>query len=163
MKQSPRAWYAKLSFVLEAVGFKRSNANSYLFVRNGSLGKLVLIYVDDLIIIGDNIDEITSLKHSLRQKFAINDIGVLKYFLSIEIATSQKGLFLNHRKYVLNLLQEAKMSDSKPSRTPLDNKLKLDIVDEPFSNITHYQRLVGKFIYLTTTRPNITYAVSIVS
>ncbi|KAM2227584.1 hypothetical protein ACFXTI_014379 [Malus domestica] len=66
IKQSPRAWYAKLSSVLEEVGFSRSNVDSSLFIRIGSLGKLVvLIYVDDLIITGDNMDEIVSLKQSL--------------------------------------------------------------------------------------------------
>ncbi|KAM2116752.1 hypothetical protein ACFX1R_010393 [Malus domestica] len=59
LKQSPRAWYAKLSSMLEREGFLKSNANSSLFVRNGTRGKLVvLIYVDDLIITGDNASEI---------------------------------------------------------------------------------------------------------
>ncbi|BBN70430.1 Seven transmembrane MLO family protein [Prunus dulcis] len=159
-----RAWYAKLSSVLEKFGFKRSHADSSLFVRTGSVGKLVvLIYVDDIIITGDNIDEINTLKHSLHQKFAIKDLGVLKYFLGIEMATSPKGLFLSQRKYVIDLLQEVKMIDCKPACTPLDSKLKLDLEGEPLSNISHYQRLVGKLIYLTITRPDITYAVSLVS
>lgn len=84
---------------------------------------VVLIYVDDLIVAGDNLDEITSLKQSLHQKFSIKDLGKLKYFLGIEVATSQKGLFLNQCKYVIDLLQEADMGDSKPSRTPLNSKL----------------------------------------
>lgn len=69
------------------------------------------------------MDEITSLKQSLHQRFAIKDLGKLKYFLGIEVATSQKGLFLNQCKYVIDLLQEADMGDSKPSRTPLDSKV----------------------------------------
>ncbi|XP_068328083.1 uncharacterized mitochondrial protein AtMg00810-like [Pyrus communis] len=164
LKQSPRAWYAKLSSVLENFGFKRSHADSSLFVRIGSVGKLVvLIYVDDIIITGDNIDEIHTLKHSLHQQFAIKDLGVLKYFLGIELATSPKGLFLSQRKYVIDLLQEVKMMDCKPTRTPLDSKLKLDLTGEPLSDISYYQRLVGKLIYLTITKPDITYAVSLVS
>ncbi|CAL9022379.1 unnamed protein product [Prunus brigantina] len=164
LKQSPRSWYAKLSSVLEAIGFQRSNADSSLFVRTGLVGKLVvLIYVDDLIITGDNGEEIANLKHSLRQKFAMKDLGVLKYFLGIEMATSHKGLFLNQHKYVLDLLQEADMINSKPACTPLDSKLKLDMEGEPLNNISHYQRLVGKLIYLTITRLDITYAVSLVS
>ncbi|XP_068323337.1 uncharacterized mitochondrial protein AtMg00810-like [Pyrus communis] len=112
---------------------------------------------------GDNIDEIHTLKHSLHQQFAIKDLGVLKYFLGIELATSPKGLFLIQRKYVIDLLQEVKMMDCKPTRTPLDSKLKLDLTGEPLSDISYYQRLVGKLIYLTITRPDITYAVSLVS
>ena len=164
LKQSPRAWYAKLSSVLESIGFKRSNADSSLFVRTGGMGKLVvLIYVDDLIITGDNADEISKLKQSLHQRFDIKDLGVLKYFLGIEMAMSRKGLFLNQRKYVLDLLNEANMSNSKPSITPLDSKLKLSVDDTPLANIRYYQRLVGKLIDLTITRPDIQYAVSIAS
>ncbi|PRQ60643.1 putative RNA-directed DNA polymerase [Rosa chinensis] len=164
LKQSPRAWYAKLSSVLEEVGFHRSNADSSLFIRIGSTSKLlVLIYVDDLIVTGDNVEEIELLKQSLRSRFAIKDLGILKYFLGIEMATSHKGLFLNQRNYVLDLLQDADMKDCKPARTPLDSKLQLNVLSEPLSNLTSYQRLVGKLIYLTITRPDIAYAVSIVS
>lgn len=110
--------------VYQAVGFKRSNVDSFLFVRNASYGKLVvLIYIDNLIVTGDNLDEITSLKHALHQKFAIKDLRKLKYFLGIEVTTSQKRLFLNQCKYVIDLLQEADMSDLKPCRTLLDSKL----------------------------------------
>ncbi|PRQ53440.1 putative RNA-directed DNA polymerase [Rosa chinensis] len=164
LKQSPRAWYAKLSSVLEEVGFHRSNADSSLFIRIGSTSKLlVLIYVDDLIITGDNAEEIELLKQSLRNRFAIKDLGILKYFLGIEMATSHKGLFLNQRKYVLDLLQDADMKDCKPARTPLDSKLQLDVSSKSPCNLAAYQRLVGKLIYLTITRPDIAYAVSIVS
>ncbi|CAL2265124.1 unnamed protein product [Prunus armeniaca] len=105
LKQSSRAWYA-----------------------NGSVGKLVvLIYVDDLIVTGENADEINNLKWNLQQKFSIKDLGVLKYFLGIEMATSHKGLFLNQRNYVLDLLNESSMHDSKPAHTPLDSNLKLDM------------------------------------
>ncbi|CAN6720741.1 unnamed protein product [Malus baccata var. baccata] len=164
LKQSPRAWHSKLSLVLQVTGFKRSHADSSLFVRSGVLGKLVvLIYVDDLIITGDNVNEINALKCSLHQQFAIKDLGVLKYFLGIEMATSSKGLFLNQRKYVVDLLDEAHMLECKPARTPLVSKLQLDAKGEHFSNPGVYQRMVGKFIYLTITRPDIAYLVSLVS
>jgi hypothetical protein len=164
LKQSPRAWYSKLSSVLEANGFKRSNADSSMFVRSGSSGKIVvLVYVDDIIVTGDNGDEINTLKRSLQCQFAIKDLGVLKYFLGIEVARSHKGLFLNQRKYLLDLLEEAEMMDSKPCATPLDSKLKLELEGKKLSNICEYQRLVGKLIYLTITRPDITFAVSLIS
>ena len=96
------------SYVLEEVSFYSSNAYSLLFVRIGSTSKLiVLIYVDDLIVTGDNLEEINVLKQSLRRKFASKDLGRLRYFLSIEMATSHRGLFLNQRKYVLDLLKES--------------------------------------------------------
>ncbi|XP_068323144.1 uncharacterized mitochondrial protein AtMg00810-like [Pyrus communis] len=126
-------------------------------------GKLVvLIYVDDLIIIGDSAVEIEALKRSLHQTFAIKDLGQLKYFLGIEMASS-KGLFLHQRKYVLDFLQEANMLDYKPAITPMDCKLRLNIDGEAMHYVSYYQRLVGKLIYLTITRPDITYAMSLAS
>ncbi|KAM2321481.1 hypothetical protein ACFXTH_018261 [Malus domestica] len=93
LKQSPRAWYAKLSHVLERVGFRQSTADSSLFVRSSSVGKLiVLIYIDDLSVTGDNMSEINALKQYLNKKFAIKDLGTLKYFLGIEMALSQRLL-----------------------------------------------------------------------
>ena len=131
LKQSPRSWYSKLSSVLEEVGFHRSNVDSSLFVRIGSVGKLVvLIYVDDLILTSDNIEEINSLKHAFRVRFALKDLGTLKYFLGIEMTTSQKGLFLNQRKYILDLLKDVDMVDCKPAQIPLDSKHQLDMQSE---------------------------------
>ncbi|KAM2757556.1 hypothetical protein PS2_019291 [Malus domestica] len=164
LKQSPRAWYAKLSSMLEREGFLISNVDSSLFVWNGTRGKLVvLIYIDDLIITGDNAFEIGALKASLHQTFVIKDLGKLKYFLGIEMENSQQGLFLNQRKYVMDLLEEAKFTDCKPVVTPIDNKLKLTTDGEALKNVTYYQILVGKLIYLTITRLDITFAVSLVS
>ncbi|KAM2116753.1 hypothetical protein ACFXTH_009123 [Malus domestica] len=79
------------------------------------------------------------------------------------MATSQRGLFLNQRKYVMDLLEEAKFTDCKPVVTPIESKLKLTIHGEALKNVTYYQRLVSKLIYPTITRPDITFAVSLVS
>ncbi|XP_028945711.1 uncharacterized mitochondrial protein AtMg00810-like [Malus domestica] len=79
------------------------------------------------------------------------------------MATSSKRLFLSQRKYILDLLTESNMKDAKPVQTPLDSKLKLNLEGKPLPNIGYYQRLVGKFIYLTITRPDITFAVSLAS
>ncbi|KAM1425821.1 hypothetical protein TB2_017749 [Malus domestica] len=164
LKQSPRAWYAKLSSVLENIGFKMSNADSSLFVRDSSAGKLVvLIYVDDLIVTGDSLTEIQRLKGFLHKKFAIKDLGTLKYFLGIEVASSSKGLLLNQRKYILDLLQESKMLEAKPVATPIACKEKLGLDGDLLIDVGLYQRLVGKLIYLTITRPDIMHAVSLVS
>ncbi|XP_070679109.1 uncharacterized mitochondrial protein AtMg00810-like [Malus domestica] len=164
LKQSPKAWYSKLSSVLKAAGFQKSHVDSSLFIRSGNIGKLVvLIYVDDLIITGDNVSEITALKQSLHKKFAIKDLGNLKHFLGIEVATSSKQLFLNQRKYVLDLLDEANITECKPARTPLASKLQLHEKRESLSDPSVYQRVVGKLIYLTITRPDISYSVSLAS
>jgi hypothetical protein len=94
----------------------------------------------------------------------ISDLGLLKYFLEIEIAHSPKGLFISQRKYTLDLLKETGKLGCKPATTPIDSKVKLNTEDgEPLDDINQFQRLVEKLIYLTVTRPDISYSVSQIS
>ncbi|CAL9000577.1 unnamed protein product [Prunus brigantina] len=104
---------------------------------------------------------IYGLKQSPRAWYA--KLRSLKYFLGIEIASSSKGLFLNQRKYVLDLLQETGMLETKPVITPIDCKAKLGLDGDLLADASSYQRLVGRLIYLTITRPDISHAVSLVS
>jgi Reverse transcriptase (RNA-dependent DNA polymerase) len=109
LKQSLRAWYDKLSNFLISYSFKVSGADSSMFTKNNSNGMtVVLVYVDDLIITGNNQLEIDRVKRDLKNKFDIKDSGKLKYFLGIEIAHSPKGLFISQRKYTLDLLKKPK-------------------------------------------------------
>ena len=160
LKQSPWAWYAKLSSVLMLNGLKQSNADPSLFVKRSNSGIIVvLIYVDDIVITGDDQNEISKLKILLHNRFSIKDLGTLKYFLGLEVAYSKNGIFLNQRKYVLDLLQETGKFGIKPSDTPTDSGGKLDDTGALLSDIGQFQRLVGRLIYLTITRPNLSYAV----
>ena len=107
LKQSPRAWYHKLSSTLKDQGFKRSEADHTLFTLQSSKGIIaILVYVDDLIISGNDKEGIQDTKTFLKSVFDIKDLGILKYFLGIEICRSPEGLFLSQRKYTLDLLNE---------------------------------------------------------
>jgi hypothetical protein len=104
------------------------------------------------------------LKLFLQQKFHTKDLGKLKYFLGIEVARSRKGINLSQRKYVLDLLEEIGFLGARPVDIPMDPNQKL-VKDERelFGDPGRYRRLVGKLTYLTITRPDISYAVSVVS
>ncbi|KAM1001126.1 hypothetical protein FF1_007666 [Malus domestica] len=94
----------------------------------------------------------------------MKDLGALKYFLGIEVARSQQGIFLSQRKYVLDILIETGMLACKPADTPIELNHKLgEYPDQIPTNKERYQRIVGKLIYLAHTRPDIVYAVSMVS
>jgi Reverse transcriptase (RNA-dependent DNA polymerase) len=124
----------------------------------------VLVYVDDLIITGNNQLEIDCVKRDLKNKFDIKDLDKLKYFLGIEIAHSPKGLFISQRKYTLDLLKETGKLGCKPALTPTDSNMKLNTEDgESLKDINHFQILVGKIIYLTVTRPDVSFVVSQIS
>ncbi|KAL1206311.1 Retrovirus-related Pol polyprotein from transposon RE2 [Cardamine amara subsp. amara] len=126
LKQSPRAWYHKLSFTLTAKGFRRSEADHTLFTYQSTQGIIVvLVYVDDLIISGNDQAGIQETKFFLKSVFDIKDLGELKYFLGIEICRSPEGLFLSQRKYSLELLKETGKLGSKPAKTPLEDGYKV--------------------------------------
>ncbi|KAE8721931.1 pentatricopeptide repeat-containing protein [Hibiscus syriacus] len=119
---------------------------------------------DDMIITGSDIEEIEKLKMNLAKEFETKDLGSMRYFLGMEVARSEEGLVINQRKYVLDLLAETGMLDCKPVETPMEPGLKFckERTGNPV-NKESYQRLVGKLIYLSLTRPDIAYSVSIVS
>ncbi|GKB80363.1 ribonuclease H-like domain-containing protein [Tanacetum coccineum] len=106
-----------------------------------------LVYVDDIIITGNNVSEIENFKVFLKSKFMIKDLGKLKYFLGIEVIDIEKGICLNQRKYVLDLLFECGMLACKPVNTPLVSKLvisnKATKKDLVLKNITDYPKLMG--------------------
>ena len=94
----------------------------------------------------------------------MKDLGPLHYFLGLEVHQSQKGLFVNQHKYTSDLIELADLQDSSPVDTPVEVNLKLskddgDLLPDPHT----YRRLVGSLVYLTITRPDISYAVNLVS
>ncbi|KAL0641356.1 hypothetical protein Bca4012_102542 [Brassica carinata] len=169
LKQSPRAWYRKLSTTLNGRGFRKSELDHTLFTLVTPSGIVVLlVYVDDIIITGSDKEEIQATKDFLKSVFEIKDLGEMKYFLGIEICRSKEGLFLSQRKYTLDLLKDAGKLDGKTAKTPLEDGYKVpregEIEDSPpFKDAKLYRKLVGKLIYLTITRPDICFAVNQVS
>lgn len=165
LKQAPRLWFSKLSITLLTLGFKKSKSDYSLFViHSASTITLVLVYVDDLLICGNSKDEIDKLKAMLSTSFHMKDLGPVNYFLGIEIHRSNDGFFLSQQKYVHDILQEHGMHDSKPLQLPMDSHLKLTHDKRDLLvNLTPYQRLVGKLIYLTITRPDIAFTVQILT
>lgn len=161
LRQSPRLWFDKLSLTLLSLGYEQSKADYSLFVsQDGSSSTLVLVYVDDLLISGNNQSSVDQLKVMLSQSFHMKDLGPVSYFLGLEIERSAAGFFLSQRKYVIDLLTEFHMLKCSPLKLPIDTHVKLladsgDVLPNPQS----YQRLLGKLIYLTVTRPDITFAV----
>jgi transposase InsO family protein len=165
LKQAPRAWFAKFSATVSHIGYSISSYDSALFIRRTDRGTiLLLLYVDDMIITGDDITGIQELKQFLSQHFEMKDLGPLSYFLGLEISSSSDGYYLTHAKYISDLLSRANLTDSKIVDTPteLNTRLTPD-AGEPLRDFTLYRHLVGSLVYLTVTRPDISYAVHQVS
>ncbi|RVW59905.1 Retrovirus-related Pol polyprotein from transposon RE2 [Vitis vinifera] len=136
LKQSPRAWFSRFSSVVQEFGMLRSTADHSVFNHHNSLGQCIylVVYVDDIVITGSDQDGIQKLKQHLFTHFQTKDLGKLKYFLGIEIAQSSSGVSFPKGRQ-----------------------------GEPLGDPGRYRRLVGKLNYLTITRPDISFPVSVVS
>ena len=126
LKQSPRAWYKKLSTTLNGRGFRKSELDHTLFTLVTPSGIIViLVYVDDLIITGSDKAGIKATKEFLKSVFDIKDLGEMKYFLGIEICRSKEGLFMCQRKYTMDMLKESDVLGGKVAKTPLEEGYKV--------------------------------------
>jgi hypothetical protein len=161
LRQASRQWFSKLSNALVSLGFRHSEYDHSLFTKsqNGSFTAL-LVYVDDIILTGNSLSSIESVKNFLHATFKIKDLGDLKYFLGLEVSRSHKGIHLCQRKYALDILSETGLLAAKKCSTPMvrDSKPLYDSSAPPHDP-TAYRRIIGKLLYLTNTRPDISFAV----
>ncbi|GKD29801.1 ribonuclease H-like domain-containing protein [Tanacetum coccineum] len=149
LKQAPRQWNAKLASALVENGFSQSKSNYSLYTKyDKGVFLALLVCVDDIIITGNSFYEIDKFKVFLKSKFMTKYLGKLKYFLGIEVIDTNKGICLNQRKYVLDLLSEYGMLTCKPAKTPLMTKIAISNMashnDTLLDNIIDYQKLMGK-------------------
>jgi hypothetical protein len=150
---------------MKSIGYKQSNSDHTLFLKTkkGEVTALI-VYVDDMIVTGNNPGEQKALQNRLAQEFEMKSLGHLKYFLGIEVSRSKEGIFLSQRKYALDLLKETGMTACSPVSTPIEENLKLSIHPQQIhTNKERYQRLVGRLMYLAHTRPDLAYALSVIS
>ena len=120
--------------------------------------------MDNIVITCSDQDGIQKLKQHLFSHFQIKDLGKLKYFLGREIPRSNSGIVISQRKYTLDILAGTSVLDCKLVDTPMDPNVKLVLGQgESLQDPGRYRRLVGKLNYLTITRPDISFPLSVVS
>lgn len=161
LKQALRQWFAKLSSALLGFGFKQSRSDYSLFSKKqGSSFTAILIYVDDMLVIGNDLQAIQELKTLLNTQFHMKDLGDLRYFLGLEVARNEQGLFISQNKYALDLLHEVGLDTVKALNLPMDPHVKLTATGgTPLKEPEVYRTWIGKLIYLTITRPDLSYSV----
>ncbi|XP_021751247.1 uncharacterized protein LOC110716902 [Chenopodium quinoa] len=138
---------------LKSFAYIQSKADYSLFTRHsGSCFVVVLIYVDDLLIAGNNQQEIDNLKSLLSQKFKMKDLEKLRYFLGLEIDQSNSGIFISQRKYALDVISEFGLTKARPLKVPMDTHIKLT---DPLPSAEIYQsfavQVLAQFMQAPTT------------
>ena len=124
----------------------------------------MLVYVDDEIIASNDSKAISNLISCLNSAFQLKDLGPLKFFLGLEIARNSKGIFVSQRKYALEILDDYGILAAKLDPVPMEPNMKLSREDgDLLIHPTSYQRMIGRLVYLTITRPDISYFVQLLN
>lgn len=160
LKQASRQWNSTLTWSLIQKGFKQSTTDPSLFTRFiADKFMALVVYVDDVILASNSEIEIKEIKTYLHKCFSIKDLGKLKFMLGLDTARNKNGIHLYQGKYTLDLLAEYGFLDCKPPTTPIIvNKRDIN-QSKLLENNTNYRKLIGKLLFLTNTRPDISYAV----
>ena len=166
LKQAPRAWYGKIDSFFAQNNFTRSENEPTLYVkrRDESEFLIVCLYVDDIIYLSSSSSMLTEFKESMMQQFEMTDLGRLKYFLGLEISQDESGIFMSQKKYATELLKKFNIRFEDGAKTPMNTGEKLQKEDGTGKgNEKEFRSLVGGLNYLTHSRPDIMYSVSMVS
>ncbi|KAI3684116.1 hypothetical protein L6452_33335 [Arctium lappa] len=165
LRQAPRAWNSRLDKCLKGLKFERCGLEHAVYTRKESGNLLIVgIYVDDMIVTGNCDRNVKHFKEQMSREFEMSDLGLLSYYLGIEVSQHEDGISLKQTAYAKNVLLKAGMEDCNPSQFPMKHKEELTkdregVLVDP----TQYRSIIGGLRYLTHTRPDISYAVGIVS
>jgi hypothetical protein len=164
LKQAPRAWYAIMDSYLTRLGFSKSHAYPNLYYKVMDNAPIILLlYVDDLFIIGEEY-LIIQCKKDLASEFDMKDLGLMHYYLGLEVWQKRGEGFLGQGKYAIKILQKFGMMDCKSMDTPMNADIRK--VKVPDSNLVYpslYRQLIGSLMYLVNTRPDICFVVNTLS
>jgi hypothetical protein len=165
LRQALRAWNAKLHSTLRSLGFTRSPSEHAVYVRGEASSRLLLgVYVDDLIVTGNSTPEIAKFKQEMMDRFKMSDLGLLSYYLGMEVTQRNGEITLCQSAYAAKLLEKAGMTNCTTSQVPMEPRLKLSKdSSNPPVDVTLYRSIVGSLRYLVHSRPDIAYAVGYVS
>jgi hypothetical protein len=164
LKKDPRAWYVIMDSYLTRLGFSKSHADPNLYykvVDNAHV--IILLYVDDLFIIGDE-SLIIQCKKELASEFDMKYLGLMHYYLGLEVWQKHGEVFLGQGKYEIKILQKFDMMDCKSMDTPMNVDIrKVKVPDSDPVDPSLYRQLIGSLMYLVNTRPDIFFVINALS
>ncbi|GJV72773.1 retrovirus-related pol polyprotein from transposon TNT 1-94, partial [Tanacetum coccineum] len=161
LKQAPRAWYNMLSSFIILQHFSKGGFDPTLFtMKAGKDLLLVQIYVDDIIFASTNTVMCDEFANLMTTKFKMSMMEQMSFFLKLQISKCPRGIFINQSKYASEIIKKYGMLTSDSVETPMveKNKLDADLQGTPV-DATHYRGMIGSLMYLTSSRPDLIYAV----
>ena len=175
LKQAPRQWYRKFDAFMGEHRFAKTESDHCVYVKRYAEGDflILLLYVDDMLIVGQDKKRIEALKSDLKKSFAMKDLGAAKQILGMTICRNRKErkLWLSQEKYIEKVLDRFNMNKANPVNTPLASHFRLTTEqcpqndeDAEYMRDVPYASAVGSLMYaMVCTRPDIAHAVGVVS
>ena len=162
LRQAPRAWHDSLKEFIVSYGFQTSKSDPSLFIyHSGNITTYFLVYVDDLLLTGNNSTFLQLFIEALSKRFSLKNMGQPHYFLGIEIIPTTNGIFLSQHRYIRELLLRFDMEGAKPSPSPLSKTAMLQLNNgTTATDATEYRRIIGGLQYLNLTRPDLSYSIN---
>lgn len=166
LKQEPRAWSIRIKSYFRKEGFGKEDGEKTLFTKLKKQGKhlIISLYVDDLIYTGDDENMMVEFKESMMKEFDMTNLGKMKYFLGIEVVQFDGGIFINQAKYVMEVLRRFGIKHSNFVENPMVPGFKISKDENGIEmDGSFLKQLIESMMYLTATRPDIMYVVSLLS
>ena len=163
MKQSPRCWNYVLDEHLQSIGFVQTPSDPCIYNAEGNEAFIIAVHVDDMILAGPTDAKIAEVKQSIAEKFDVKDMGMLNYFVGMQVVQDSEKVWIGQSTYAEKVLMKFGMHDCKAVDNPVDpnSKLVKAIDDSELYDRAEYQSAVGSPMYLSSaTRPDITFAVN---
>jgi len=163
LKQAPRAWYERLIEFLIDQCYKKGGTDKTLFVKKDK-GRLMIthIYVDDIVFGGMLNQMVQHFVHQMRSEFEMSLVGELTYFLGLQVKQMEDTIFISHSKHAKNIIKKFGLDNGSHKRTPITTHLKLSKDENGVAvDQSLYKSMIGSLLYLTTSRPDITFVVGV--
>ncbi|XP_019198080.1 PREDICTED: uncharacterized protein LOC109191862 [Ipomoea nil] len=161
LKQAPRAWFNRLHAVLLSVGFNASKTFVSLFYYSQDyVFVYVLVYVDDILVMGSSMNLVNELLAKLSTEFKIRNLSEPDFFLGIETVKCDNEILLSHQRYMTDILNRAGMTNCKHLATHISVSKPTSFGALLYDNATQYRSLVGTLKYFTITCPDLSFAVN---
>ncbi|KAK2378305.1 putative mitochondrial protein [Trifolium repens] len=163
LKQAPRAWYERLTQFLVNNGYRKGGSDKTLFVKE-SEGNLMIaqIYVDDIVFGGMSNQMVQHFISQMQSEFEMSLVGELTYFLGLQVKQMEDTIFISQSKYAKNIVKKFGLDSASHKKTPAPTHLK-STKDESGISVdqSQYRSMIGSLLYLTASRPDITFAVGV--
>ena len=170
LKQASCAWNLQFHGVLVGLGFKQTHSDAGVYVchqQEGDGPLIVILYVDDITILGASLEAVKCLKANLAKRYEMSDLGEIESYLGVRITRDRPNrcLQIDQAGYTRDIIDRFGMADANPNKTPLPAGADVLLVkydgEASSSDVKHYQSLIGSLLYVQIgTRPDISFAVS---